>query len=669
MREKFKPLYAISRKDAGLRRNKLLSLFFTSPITVDWFNRSGSQVTHLGWGRKNSGLRAVNLAKAKGSRFELLEDGFLRSVSLGSIDPPLSIVVDSKGIYYDARSLSEIETLIQQSLTSEERQRAMALIMQWRKARVSKYNHLREYTGDLPENYILLVDQTYGDASICYGLASAESFQKMLMTALENHPNATIIIKIHPDVFAGRKQGHFNLEELKYNPRIQVLAEDTHPVRLIEHAQAVYVVTSQMGFEGLLWGKPVYTFGMPFYAGYGLTTDALAAPERRSPVSLEQLVFAALVAYPRYIDPETLLRCEPERLLEWLGLQRAVWARIPNEAYALGFSRWKKPIVRKFFQMAKISFIRKIKSFPSKGYLIVWGMHQVGTVSPSQVLRVEDGFLRSVGLGADLVRPLSWVIDTRGIYYDATKPSDLEIILQETRFDDSLRTRAKGLREKIVASQLTKYNVGIAQWQRPANAKHVILVPGQVESDASIRFGSRIVRKNMSLLQEVRTANPDAYILYKPHPDVVAGLRDKSENEDKALQWCNEVLTEHSIGALFTLVDEVHVLTSLAGFEALMRGCKVVTYGQPFYAGWGLTEDIHPPERRGRPLELDDLVAATLILYPVYIHRTSGRFTSPEKTLEELLRLKGQKVPALPRWRKAIRPILSRAVAWRCSGR
>ena len=57
--------------------------------------------------------------------------------------------------------------------------------------------------------------------------------------------------------------------------------EQTWAPALIEAAAALYTVTSQMGFEALLWGRPVRVFGLPFYAGWGLTRDALAAPSRR----------------------------------------------------------------------------------------------------------------------------------------------------------------------------------------------------------------------------------------------------------------------------------------------------------------------------------------------------------------------------------------------------
>jgi capsular polysaccharide export protein len=247
----------------------------------------------------------------------------------------------------------------------------------------------------------------------------------------------------------------------------------------------------------------------------------------------------------------------------------------------------------------------------------VWGR----TEAPPQagaVWRLEDGFLRSVGLGSELVRPLSWVVDRRGIYYDATQPSDLEHLLATHEFDEALRTRARALRKAIVAAGITKYNVGHGTWQRPAGARRVVLVPGQVESDASLRWGAPGLRRNMELLRAVREAEPDAYVVYKPHPDVVATLRGPGEGEDQAAAHCDEVVVDVPMERLLEKVDAVHVLTSLAGFEALLRGVAVTTWGQPFYAGWGLTHDREPNTRRRRRLSVEELAACALILYPRY---------------------------------------------------
>ena len=334
---------------------------------------------------------------------------------------------------------------------------------------------------------------------------------------------------------------------------------------------------------------------------------------------------------------------------------------LPSKVFAYGFSLRKRKLVRRFLGSTQVKFVANISNLTTGDALLLWG----STPAPAnlakdvQLIRMEDGFLRSVGLGADLIQPLSWVIDKRGIYYDARKPSDLEYILQNTEFDHILLRRAAVLRQRIVSSGLTKYNIGKTTWQRPSSVNCIILVIGQVESDAAIRYGACNIADNMTLLQTVRQAYPNAYIVYKPHPDVVAGLRLAGQQENKAQQWCDEVVTDVAIGELLTVVDAVHVLTSLAGFEALLRGKSVTCYGQPFYAGWGLTNDQFPIARRTRCLSLDALVAGALILYPTYISKNKkNTFITPEQALEELLHWRSTSSHKLSLWQRGLRMIL-----------
>lgn len=637
----------------GLCRIPALGAFLDGTIERVRFRSPAGLTATLGWGRRKYARRARRAAQSLGIPFLCLEDGFLRSLGFGKTELPLSIVVDDLGIYYDATHPSRLEHLIAKSLTADECDRARAVLTAWTNGRVSKYNYATDSVDTFPERYVLLADQTWGDASISYGMADASTFQRMLHAALAENPDCTVLLKVHPEVMAGRKRGHFDLEATSRLPRVQVIGQDIHPVNLIEHAEALYTATSQMGFEGLLWGKPVRTFGMPFYAGWGLTHDELPAPGRRAPVPLENLVHAALIEYPRYIDPETGRRCEVERVIEWMALQRKMRTRFPKTLYAVGFSRWKQPIVRDFCQGSLVRFVRTIEQTPDEATLAVWGQGYRDGKRP--VVRFEDAFLRSVGLGADLIRPLSWVMDRYGIYYDATAPSELEHLIQTTEFSADLIARAHRLRDRIVEQGITKYNVGEGTWRRLDGAKQVILVPGQVESDASIRYGAPGIRTNMGLLQAVREAHPSAHVVYKPHPDVVAGLRMKGEGEDGALRLCNEVVTDVAMSELLVLVDEVHVLTSLAGFEGLLRGKSVTCYGQPFYAGWGLTDDRVALSRRTRRLTLDELVACALILYPTYVSRITGKFTTPERVLDELLDWRTAQEDKSAVWRRVLR--------------
>jgi capsular polysaccharide export protein len=193
----------------------------------------------------------------------------------------------------------------------------------------------------------------------------------------------------------------------------------------------------------------------------------------------------------------------------------------------------------------------------------------------------------------------------------------------------------------------------------------VLLVPGQVESDASLAYGAPGIRTNLALLQAVRRDNPDAFIVYKPHPDVVAGLRAKGADEDETRQWCDEVVVDVAMDALLPQVDGVQVLTSLAGFEALLRHKPVTCYGHPFYAGWGLTQDIVALPRRQRRLTLDQLVAGALLLYPLYLSRTGDTLISAEQALGELVEWRSQAGRRVPWWRHCVRFFLRRIVGVR----
>lgn len=622
----------------GMLRTEGIATFLAADVMLVTAANVGSCDYVAGWGRKSTSLAARALAAKCGRPFLTIEDGFLRSLGRGDQDPPLSIVVDPVGIYYDAANPSRLEALIATPVDPGEAARAQALASAWRAGRVSKYNYQRDYDDTLPARFVLVADQTFNDASIRCGQADQSSFQTMLQAAIDENPGCTVLVKTHPDVWAGKKKGHFDAHAIARLPRVQVLAADCHPATLLERAEAVYAVTSQLGFEALIWGKPVRCFGLPFYAGWGLTSDALPAPARRGTASLDQLVHAALVAYPRYIDPETGLPTEAEVVLAHLALQRRMRARFPRTIQAMGFSFWKRSMLRDFLAGSEIRFRHVPWFLPKPATVAIWGNVPRKDLPPdTPLIRVEDGFLRSVGLGAELRRPLSLAIDTAGIYYDAAKPSMLETLLASTDFDPALLARAAALRERLVSEQLSKYNQNAKPWTRPQAWRPVVLVPGQVEGDASIRFGAVDIRRNLDLLEAVRNARPDAYLVYKPHPDVVAGLRDPGADEMRAAEICDEVVTDAAIVQMLESADEVHVLTSLAGFEALLRGRTVVCWGQPFYAGWGLTKDMAPLPRRTRRLSLDELVAGCLILYPTYVSPKTGRFITPEQTVEALL--------------------------------
>jgi capsular polysaccharide export protein len=411
----------------------------------------------------------------------------------------------------------------------------------------------------------------------------------------------------------------------------------------LAQADEVYTVTSQMGLEALFLGKPVHCFGLPFYAGWGLTQDRLTTPRRTRRRTLLELFAAAYLLYARYVNPVTGRPADIFEVIRLLGAQRRQNEANRGPWAVCGFT-WKHTYARAFLRSTdgRCKFFRRLPEArkwaeENRGRVAAWSSRvRNPEESEGPLLRVEDGFLRSVGLGSDFNAPYSLVLDPDGVYYDPARPSRLEKLLAGYDFqaDPDLLARAAALRRGVVEKNLSKYNLGGQEWQFAApEGRRVLLVPGQVEDDASILRGSPAIQTNLGLLREVRRLRPHDFIIFKPHPEVEKGNRRGRVPAAEAERLADLVVEGLSLNALWPHVHEVHTLTSLTGFEALLRGLPTHTYGGPFYAGWGLTRDGLAFDRRGRRLTLDELAAGALILYPTYYDWGSGLFCGPEEIL------------------------------------
>jgi len=725
---------------SGIARLPLLDRFVGSVVRLAevpaWTAGRGGLQTSLrsatavlGWGLRPSTDKARTLAKRLGLPYVALEDGFLRSFGTGDHFPPLAMVRDDTGIYYDSRSASALENLLNSDRDlcagiEGDLDRALSGVVA---NGLTKYNHAPDWqvTESATESAValpvgrrvLIIDQTAGDMSVSCGGASEETFAAMLNAARQENPDATVFVKTHPEVSSGRKGGY--LTHVQNDEHTVVLRQAINPASLLTHMDHVYVVSSTMGFEALLHGKSVSCFGVPWYAGWGVTDDRQPCARRVRTRSVRELFAAAYWHYTTYINPTTHTPGTIHDVIDWLVHQKQMSVAMHGKAgdgrvFGLGFARWKafnlKPMLGlKPQQVTFVSDVAKLRLHSPTGHdtVLVWGAGVSDELAALKdeipglrVCHLEDGFVRSVGLGSDMIRPWSLVIDSRGIYFDPTRPSDLEHLLNTETFTERDLERARLVRTRIVDAGLTKYNlderlgvdwggrmgagvgtstgasagtsVGVSAGTGTKPAAEnlhscVILVPGQVEDDASIRLGCTTVKTNLDLLRAARAANPHAWIVYKPHPDVTSGNRVGKVHLADVKGLADHVQTNASVIDCIEACDEVHTMTSLTGFDALLRGKRVVTYGQPFYAGWGLTEDRSTDGpafvRRGRQLSLDELVAGVLLKYPLYWDWTLRGYTRCEAVVERLIHerqaleasgeLKKLKVGVLSRaWRK-----------------
>lgn len=660
-----RPLYAVTSPGLWTQRSDLATLL-DAEIGLWPFCLAGTVDAFVGWGRRPSGVRAVKLGAAYHKPVLTLEDGFLKSYAPGKDDPPHSFVADRSGIYFNAAEDNDLKRLIDgEAPDAEALGRAAAAIRFIRDNRLSKYNNsplrgLAEAGMPSGKPFVLLVDQVAGDASIAGALADDKRFGDMLEHAKAHYPDAEIAVRTHP---AAGDSSLLVMAARRFGIEI-VIPGRMNPWPLLEEAEAVYTVSSHLGFEALMAGSKVHAFGVTYYSHRGLTEDHCPAPQPLRPVSLEQVFHATYIGYSRYLDLHDRRPVPLETALSQIKTVRDQRNQIERRVYTGGLSPWKRRALDPFVKgpagkaVHRHRFAAALRlAQENSGQVAIWGSKRV---FPADVpaIRFEDGFIRSRGLGANLALPCSLAMDGDHVYYDARGESRLERIIATHSFPDELLVRAARLIDMIVSRGVSKYNLGTEiALPVPEAGRLRILVPGQVEKDASIRFGSLEVRTNTGLVSAVRKLYPDAFLAYKEHPDVTSGLRSGGETPVDA----DIIVRDGDIKHWIAWCDRLETMTSLAGFEALIRDKPVGVHGIPFFAGWGLTDDRIAVPRRSRRITREMLAAAALILYPFYIHPLSAMPCTPEELVEEIALKREVGIGFVGRMRQAIAQSINRA--------
>ncbi len=587
------------------------------------------------WGRSPTAWRGEAVAGWTEAPILTVEDAFLRSVLPGRVggDEGLGLVLDKRGVHFDGEEPSEIERILATEPLDDTQllNRARGAIERL------KYWHLGKYCATDPTleapapGYVLVLDQTEGDAALMG--ATRPDFHEMLVRAAEENPGSDILIKVHPETIAGARKGHFD-GELPVD-RARLFTSDISPWVLFEGAVAVYTHSSNLGFEAIFAGHRPYVFGRPFYAGWGRTIDELVFPRRQRELTRAQLFAGAMILYPTWYDPMSDRLCEIEDVISSLAAKASAWRQDRDGYVAVGMRRWKRRHLKQAYGREKPLAFSKASSAARKAAkdgrkVVAWGQIE----APVDAIRMEDGFLRSKGLGADLVPPVSLVLDDVGLYYDPGKPSKLDqLIINSEKLPLAEIERSEHLTGQMVNKKLTKYNLQEISVQN-FDQRQKVLVVGQVEDDASVILGAHDVCTNLNLLKMARAENPDALILWKPHPDVEVGLRTGAVDEANLEGLADVALNGVGADQALALCDRVWTMTSTMGFEALLRGKPVTCLGMPFYAGWGLTDDRAPrPRHRTRDVRLAELAHACLIGYPRYFDPETGEAISAEQAV------------------------------------
>lgn len=324
--------------------------------------------------------------------------------------------------------------------------------------------------------------------------------------------------------------------------------------------------------------------------------------------------------------------------------------------FAFNIKEWKRPYLQSLYPDRTLVYIpiNLNESLVKRKYLphilnndidvLVWGMLLPKTIKDSnaRITYVEDGFIRSVGLGSEHTPPMSLSFDSKTVYFNAQEASDLEDILNTYDFasDSELMARAKRLKDALLNTGISKYNhnsdVDLDSVYGEKTKKRV-LVLGQVEDDASIKYGCSVPITNNDLVRMAVLENPTSQVIYKPHPDVLLQKRKRLSDPKEVADICKVLVNDIPLAQSLQTIDHVYTITSQAGFEALLRNIPVTTLGCPFYSGWGVTDDRQPNSRRKAKLTIEEILAAAYILYPKYFDFSNGKKVEVEHIIEKLL--------------------------------
>lgn len=223
----------------------------------------------------------------------------------------LSMTFDHLGFVHGGDRETYLESLIKSELSEEQLNRSQALISQWKSVRASKFNH--GLGPELPaERFVVVLAEPTpfgGDKKV-----SRATTAQLVAKATQAFPTHKVV----------------------------VVPANEYAADALEKADAAFVHSSPVGFESLLWGTPTYAFGMPFYAGWGVTNDSLPSPERRMPLThgIAQLAYAYLVRYSRYVNPYDSSRISTEQALNLLARTREAAVK---EATAKREQKRKRP--------------------------------------------------------------------------------------------------------------------------------------------------------------------------------------------------------------------------------------------------------------------------------------------------------------------------------------
>ena len=274
---------------------------------------------YLQWAGQQD-LRQREVQQALGKERLIVEDGLLVNDRKNTpFRQKLSISFDDGAAWQDDTGLaSRLAATLQSDavLSAEASARATALIQRIVDGRLSRHNHLPDVAiklGSAERPKLLLIDGISAKADAEKVAAAQQAFKTMLRDVIAQYPDHDIVVKTELP-----KTRYLALNVLAHLPNVYFIDFNIHTRSLLDIAEKVFVVNASEGFEAVMLGKEVHCYGKPFYAGWGLTVDYAAMPERTARRSVEDIFHYAYIVGSRYYLPTEERVCELEELVDYM---------------------------------------------------------------------------------------------------------------------------------------------------------------------------------------------------------------------------------------------------------------------------------------------------------------------------------------------------------------
>ncbi len=258
----------------------------------------------------------------------------------------------------------------------------------------------------------------------------------------------------------------------------------------------------------------------------------------------------------------------------------------------------------------------------------------------------EEGFVRSVlpeiyaQRNPDLrhyANNISYRLDSVGPHFLPRSNVGIRRFLKEHEFTEEQRVKGRDLRLLLIEKNISKYN--FVQGDRPVGDDYVLVID-QAYNDLSVYLqgGEEGIFRHM--LEAAIEENPGSKIAVKLHPEFKHRktylFPVPDEYKDKMVLFADDT----DIMMLLAASHSVYTFSSTVGLEAIIREKRAVVFGNPVYAGYGLSDDRCINLPTNRRLTADELVYALYLQNMLYLSPSTGERCHHLQAIDELLWLK-----------------------------